>query len=247
MIWHEIWIAFNRDTTTSTSDKMNALLRFFPEGRFIVLLDNFEDKVNTKTLTIEDDDVNEALIALLTSEPHAVKIIITTRIAPQKLALVEPAKQRRLDLDEGLESPYAENILREMDTDGKVGLKEASDEVLDEARRRTNGYPRALEALFAILSSDRETSLSEVLADAKKLLPEHVVEKMVGEAYSRLDSDAQMVMQALAIYARPVSNVAVDYLLQPHLEGIDGAKVLKASRQHAVCAQRGDALLSPPR
>ncbi len=216
-----------RDTTTSTSDKMNALLRSFPEGRFIVLLDNFEDKVNTKTLTIEDDDVNEALIALLTSEPHAVKIIITTRIAPQKLALVEPAKQRRLDLDEGLESPYAENILREMDLDGKVGLKNALDEVLDEARRRTNGFPRALEALFAILSSDRETSLEEVLADAEKLLPEHVVEKMVGEAYSRLDNDAQMVMQAMAIYGRPVSNVAVDYLLQPYMEGIDSAKVLK--------------------
>ena len=107
-----------------------------------------------------------------------------------------------------MESPYAENILREMDTDGKVGLKQASDEVLDEARQRTNGYPRALEALFAILSSDRETSLSEVLADAEKLLPEHVVEKMVGEAYSRLDSDAQMVMQALAIYARPILNAA---------------------------------------
>jgi tetratricopeptide (TPR) repeat protein len=216
-----------RGATTSVTDKMNALLRAFPEGRFFVLLDNFEDKVNTKTLTIEDDDVNEALTALLTSEPHAVKMIITTRIAPKKLALVEPAKQRRLDLDEGLESPFAENILREMDTDGKVGLKEASDKVLDEARRRTNGYPRALEALFAILSSDRETSLAEVLADAKKLLPEHVVKKMVGEAYSRLDSDAQMVMQALAIYGRPVSNVAVDYLLQPHLEGIDSAKVLK--------------------
>jgi tetratricopeptide (TPR) repeat protein len=216
-----------RDTTISTSDKMNALLRVFSEGRFIVLLDNFEDKVDTETLTIKDDDVREALTALLTSAPHSVKMIITTRIAPKKLALVEPAKQRRLDLDEGLGSPYAENILREMDIDGKVGLKEASNELLDEARRRTNGFPRALEALFAILSSDRETSLEEVLADAENLLPEHVVKKMVGEAYSRLDSDAQMVMQALAIYGRPVSNVAVDYLLQPFMEGIDSAKVLK--------------------
>jgi len=216
-----------RDTTASTSEKMNALLRVFPEGRFIVLLDNFEDKVDTKTLTIKDDDVMEALTALLTSAPHAVKMILTTRIAPKKLTLVEPAKQRRLDLDEGLESPYAENILREMDMDGKVGLKEASDEVLYEARKRTNGFPRALEALFAILSADRDTSLAEVLTDAEKLLPEHVVAEMVGEAYSRLDSEAQMVMQALAIYGRPLSNVAVDYLLQPYTEGIDSAKVLK--------------------
>ena len=215
-----------KDATTSTAEKMKALLRDFPKGRFVVLLDNFEDKVDAKTLAIEDENIKDALTALLTSEPHAVKVILTTRIAPRSLALVEPAKQRRLDLNEGLDSPYAENILREMDTDGKVGLKEASDELLDEARKRTNGYPRALEALFAILSADRETSLEEILADAEKLLPEHVVEKMVGEAYDRLDRDAQMAMQALAIYGRPVSNVALDYLLQPHLNGVDSAKVL---------------------
>ena len=38
------------------------------------------------------------------------------------------------------------------------------------------GYPRALEALFAILSADRETSLQEILDDTEKLLPEFVVE-----------------------------------------------------------------------
>ena len=215
-----------RDATLSTVRKMKALLRAFPKGRFIVLLDNFEDKVNTKTLEIKDDEVKDALTTLLKSEPHAVKILITTRVAPRDLALVEPALQQTLILDEGLASPYAENILREMDKDGKVGLKNAPDELLGEARQRTNGFPRALEAFFAILSADREASLPEVLADSEQFLPEHVVEKMVGEAYSRLDKDAQMVMQALAIYGRPVSNVAVDYLLQPHLLGMDSAKIL---------------------
>jgi len=215
-----------KDPATSTTEKMKALLHAFPKGRFVVLLDNFEDKVNTETLKIEDEEVNEALITLLNSEQHTIKIILTTRVAPRDLALIKPSMQRRLDLDEGLDSPYAENILREMDTDGKVGLKEATDEVLDEVRKRTNGYPRALEALFAILSADRDTSLTDILTDAEKLLPEHVVEKMVGEAFNRLDPDAQMVMQALAIYGRPVSNVALDYMLQPYIEGVDSAKVL---------------------
>jgi tetratricopeptide (TPR) repeat protein len=48
----------------------------------------------------------------------------------------------------------------------------------------------------------------------------------VGEAFSRIDSTAQLVMQALAIYARPVTPVAVDYLLQPYLPGVDSAPVL---------------------
>src|SRR5205085_1468392 len=156
-----------------------------------------------------------------------VKVILTTRLMPQDLALFQPGRQRRLDLDEGLSSPYAENILREMDADGKVGLKNAPDSLLNEARERTRGYPRALEALFAILSADRDTSLRDILDDTAGLLPENVVRELVGEAFNRLDTAAQQVMQALAVYGHPVTHAAVDYLLQPHLHGIDSAPVLK--------------------
>jgi len=88
---------------------------------------------------------------------------------------LQPGRQTRIDLDDGLASPYAENILREMDADGKVGLRDAPDALLYEARQRTRGYPRALEALFAILSADRDTTLREILDEAKFLafLAEH--------------------------------------------------------------------------
>ena len=59
----------------------------------------------------------------------------------------------------------------------------------------------ALETLFAILSADRYTTLREVLNDAEKFLPEHVVEKLVGEAFICLeDPAAEQIMQALAVY-----------------------------------------------
>jgi tetratricopeptide (TPR) repeat protein len=50
---------------------------------------------------------------------------------------------------------------------------------------------------------------------------------LVGEAFNRLDVPAQRVMQALAAYRYPVSPVAVDYLLQPYVPGVDSAPVLK--------------------
>ena len=49
------------------------------------------------------------------------------------------------------------------------------------------------------------------------MLPDNVVKEVVGEAFSRLDPTAQRLMQALAIYRRPVTPAAVDYLLQPFL------------------------------
>lgn len=205
---------------------MESLVQAFPKGRTVVLLDNFEDMLAVETGQITDAELNDALRALLELPPHGLKVIITTRVAASELALVQPGIQRRLNLDTGLERPYAENILRAMDTDGKVGLREAPEALLAKARERTLGYPRALEHLFGILSADRDTTLTEILDDTEKLLPEQVVTVLVGEAFSRLDLTAQRVIQALATYRYPVPPAAVDFLLHPHVPGINSGRVL---------------------
>ncbi|HEY6968362.1 MAG TPA: tetratricopeptide repeat protein [Candidatus Angelobacter sp.] len=215
-----------KNPQTTTLATMEALVQAFPRGRTVVLLDNFEDMLAVETGQIKDAELNDAIRALMELPPHGIKMIITTRVAPSDLARVQPGLQRRLDLDQGLEHPFAENILRAMDADGKVGLREAPEALLAEARERTLGYPRALEHLFGILSADRDTSLQEILDNTKQFLPEQVVTVLVGEAFSRLDVTAQRVMQALAVYRYPVPPAAVDYLLQPHVPGIDSGRVL---------------------
>jgi tetratricopeptide (TPR) repeat protein len=215
-----------RDPEQSIQALMRAVLQAFPTGRTVVLLDNFEDVVDPQTFAVSDSALEEALQTVLTAPPHGVKVILTTRVAPQTLALVQPGLQRPLNLDKGLESPFAENILKEMDADETLGLKTAPDALLVAARERTRGIPRALEALVASLAADRNTSLPELLAETGALLPEKVVEVLVGEAFNRLDPLAQQVMQALAVYGWPVPPVAVDYLLQPYLVAIDSAPVL---------------------
>jgi tetratricopeptide (TPR) repeat protein len=206
---------------------MRALLDAFPSGRVIVLLDNLEDVIDSSSadLGLTDPVLDEALRALLAAPPHAVKVIVTTRVAARALVLVHPERQRPLGLDEGLGYPYAEEVLRARDPDGLLGLLTAPDELLGRARERTRGYPRALEALAAILSADRGTTLPELL-DQTAGLPGNVVQALVGEAFSRLDPLAQQVMQGLAIYPVPVPPVAVDYLLQPYQPAIDAAPVL---------------------
>ena len=232
-----------KNPQTSTGDKMRALLDAFPSGRVILLLDNFETLIDPESLSLRDSELSDALNALLGGQHHAVKAVITTRIAPRDLAVSEPGRQHHLSLDEGLESPYAENVLREMDADGRVGLKTAPDALLNKAREKTRGYPRALEALYAILSVDRYTTLEELL---ELSLPDEVVQKLVGEAFNRLDPSAQKVMQALAVYNRPVSPAAIDYLLQPHLPSIDSALVLnRLVNMHFARREAGRYYLHP--
>jgi tetratricopeptide (TPR) repeat protein len=230
----------------TTRQKMEVLLTALPSGRVVVLLDNFEDVIDSQAHTVQSPELDEALRAVLSLPPHAVKVLITTRVTPRDLLLEQPGRHARLDLDTGLSAPYAEEILRAMDADGKVGLKSAPEALLSEARVRTHGNPRALEALFAILSADRDTSLPELLQDTAKLLPENVLRTLVGEAFSRLDALGQQIMQALATYGRPVSAAAVDYLLQPHQPGVAaGATLARLVNMHFVRKEEGRYYLHP--
>jgi tetratricopeptide (TPR) repeat protein len=226
-----------RDPQARPAALMRALLEAFPAGRpVVVLLDSFEGLVDRETLALTDPALDEALRTVLNAPVHGVKVIITTQLAPRGLLLAQPAVQRRLRLDEGLPSPYAENVLRARDADGSLGVRKAPAELLDQAREWTRGFPRALEALMAILAVDRTTTLPGLLAEP---MPENVVEVLVGEMFSRLDPLAQQVMQALAIYAAPVPPVAVDYLLRFFQPVIDSAPIL--NRLVNMSVVRGDA------
>ena len=133
-------------------------------GRVIVLLDQVEDLIDTSTddFAITDRPLDEALRALLTVPARGLKVIVTTRVAPDAL-LAQSARQRILNLDEGLDSPHAEEMLLARDPDGLLGLQTASAELLGQARQHTHGYPRALEAVTAILAADQGTTLPELL------------------------------------------------------------------------------------
>jgi tetratricopeptide (TPR) repeat protein len=208
------------------ADQLTAVLEAFAEAMplpVVVLLDNVEDLLDPTTHGFTDVEVDDALRALLQAPPHPVKALLTTRVAPREILLLHPERQMTVPLDEGLPSPFAERILRAGDPTGVLELKNATDAGLAPAREFTRGYPRALEALTAALNVDRATTLDDLLAGPP---PANVVEALVGQAYSRLDPAAQKVMQALAVFGRPVPPAAVDYLLQPHLPGLDSTPVL---------------------
>jgi hypothetical protein len=100
-----------RNPHASIEAKMYALLYAFPSGRYVVMMDNFENVIDPETREIEDAELREALGALLEHPQHEVKVVVTTRFVPHDLPLVRPELQTRLELEKGLASPYAENIL----------------------------------------------------------------------------------------------------------------------------------------
>ena len=218
--------ALYKDPQQSVAAKLRPVLAAFDQTvttPVVVLLDNLEDLLDPATHAFADAEVDAALRALLEAPPHPVKVLLTTRLTPHGLPVLHPERQMHVPLDAGLEPQYAEVVLRAGDPLGVLGLKDAPSARLTPACEYTRGYPRALEALAAALNADRSTTLEELLAGDP---PENVVEALVGQAFSRLDPLAQKVMQGLAVFGRPVPPAAVDYLLQPHLPGLDSAPIL---------------------
>jgi tetratricopeptide (TPR) repeat protein len=216
-----------QDRHRSPAEMMLALLEAFPAGEpVVVLLDNLESAMDVEREALTESALHQALSALLTAPAHAVTVIVTTRVTPTELLKVAPATQRQLRLNEGLGSPDAQIVLRELDDDGHLGLRDAPDDLLDGLREHTRGFPRALEAVKAILDGD-ETLTPQDLLDRTRHLPEdQVVQVLVGEAYDLLDAPAQQVMQALSVYPAPVSAVGVDFLLRPVNPTTDAAPIL---------------------
>jgi tetratricopeptide (TPR) repeat protein len=212
-----------REAKVIIEEKIRVLLAALPPAPVIVLMDNFEDLLDSDDL-IKDQELEAALKTILQSDLCRLKILITTRILPRQLNFIQPARQNILHLEEGLPSPFAESVLRKMDKDGKAGLRDATDELLGQVREATLGYPRALESLYAILRVDRYANVQELLIEG---LPETVVENFVGEAFSRLDITSQKIIQTLAVYNRPVSSAAVDFALQFHIPGVNSSPNLE--------------------
>ena len=117
-------------------------------------------------------------------------------------------------------------MLRELDDDGRLGLRDAPDDLLDGLCRHTRGNPRALEAVKAILEGDETLTPRDLLDRTRQVPGDRVVQVLVGEAYELLDSQAQRVMQALSVFPAPVSAVGVDFLLRPADPTTDAAPIL---------------------
>ena len=216
-----------QDPHHTPREMMLAVLEAFPAGEpVVVLLDNLESVMDTEAETLTEPALDEALTAVLTAPAHAVTVIATTRVMPTALLKVEPARQRQLRLEKGLGSPDAQTVLRELDDDGRLGLRDADDELLDGLRAHTRGFPRALEAVKAILDGDPTLTPRDLLDRTRDLPEDQVVQVLVGEAYDLLDAPGKQVMQALAVYPAPVSAVGVDFLLRPVNPTTDAAPIL---------------------
>jgi len=197
--------------------KVEYLLETMRDGLYLILLDMLEDYLT------EDGAITEEGLRLFVerclTQPGGARLIVTSREEVKVAAAALPGA-RNIPLREGLPEDEAVALLRDLDPQGTLGLRDAPEDDLCRAVRLTRGIPRALEIMAGILHQDPTASLSRLLADEAAFGAE-VVERLVATGYQRLENEEQRIMETLAVFDRPVDETAIVYLLHPWFPGLD--------------------------
>ncbi|MFN2110685.1 MAG: hypothetical protein ACK2UI_13555 [Anaerolineae bacterium] len=205
----------DRDTPLAT--KVEYLLETLQDGVYVILLDNLEDVLD------DDNAIQEEGLRLFVErcmlQPGGARLVTTSR---EQVAVTPAAVRsaRHIPLREGLPEDDAVALLRDFDGDGRLGLRDAPEADLHRAVQLTQGIPRALEILAGILDRDPTLTLTELLAD-ENVFGEQVMEGLIAAGYERLGEEERRVMEALAVFNRPVDATAIAFLLQPWFPALD--------------------------
>lgn len=212
------------DTISSISNKVSFMLSKLQDGCYLLVLDNLEDVLASDN-TLDDRDLKRFLdLCLIT--PHALRLVVTSR--EQVVVGAAGIKAARtVLLDKGLPDDDAAILLRELDPEGDLGLRDADEGLLRKAAQLCFGFPRALEAIAGLITSDQRLTLESLLSDTQ-LFNEYVVENLVAEHYHRITGDERRVLEALAVYNRPVPFLALKYLVSGFFPDIEVTRNLSS-------------------
>lgn len=179
------------------------------------VVDNLGSLQDSATGALTDPEL-QALFDVALEQGSELRILITSR---EPLALQGAFKmwERLVPLNEGLPTEEAVALLRACDPDGAAGLRDASDDLLRALAEKAAGFPRALEAIAGLLLEDPLLS-PEAMLQGVALLSGEISTLIVQKAIARLSPEALRIMEALALFERPVKQNALAYLLSPYLD-----------------------------
>jgi tetratricopeptide (TPR) repeat protein len=238
------WLAERLHAPVPYLEKLDEILASLAGTRTIMAIDNAEVLLDQEA-QILDRELSELINELVNRDDHAVTLVLVSRRNPDGLLRESGRHVVRLVLGEGLPRRDAYNLFLALDRDDSLGMRSLSVTEFEKIYGPTRGHPRALELVFGILRGEPHRSI-QWLIDELDIESEDLVGLLAGWMFDRLDRIDQRVAQALAIYARPVLPAAVDYLLEPYLDGLSSESALGRLHGLRLVRQDGSRYYVPP-
>lgn len=230
-------------------DRLDVVLGALGDTPAIVAIDDAEDLLDERG-EIQDRDLRGVLYELIERPGHRVRALMVVRERrSHPIKAVHPARVAVCGLAGGLPSDHTTPFMLALDSAGTVGVSGLPKTDLHRLGVISDGNPRFLELAYCLLRSDPELALAELFDEIgarehdnqKELFP-----PLVNAVLARLDRTDRRVVQALAVYRRPVRPDAIDYLLEEYVPGIDSAPILETlAERHLVRRDNGRYFLPP--
>lgn len=199
----------------SVPEKLEFLFhRILGTHKTLVVLDNLEIILDEENQILEEYHELRAFIESCVEWDHGVRILATSRrsflLSPD---LAGRAFERHVEIsvDSGLPESEAVELLHELDADGSLGIRDADEDTLRRVVRACHGIPRTLETLAGTLRQRRTMTLKTLVSNEESF--RRLTENPARELYDLLTPEARLVVQALAVFDRPVTSTSIYYLL----------------------------------
>ena len=202
-----------RSPHRSPAEKIDAMLQAVRDRKIIIVWDNVELLLRRPPeIGFQDPDLVEFLACFL-QQPRSCTLVVCSRQPvplPEGLTRFEESVQ----LDEGLDSPDAVALLRDLDPNGRTSIVDADDDTLQELASLTGGNPWGLTRVFGTLQQDPFQTAPGLLTLLREK-PDPLLD-LARETFDRLAVDGRAVVVALAVFGRPVVAEAIRHVLEPY-------------------------------
>ena len=185
------------------------------EGRFLLLLDNFESNLDEADLHILDSEISGFYQYLLESLSGSSRAIITTRYPPSDVPVLLP-KVHKEDLGDFPESSFLKILQRDPEVERRIRSGELPMALLRELYKKFGGTPRfLLQIREAIKVMDAELLKAELAkvelpagtepGELQKLQDKYFGDIFTERLYGYLSPESQKALCRAAVYGVPVT------------------------------------------
>jgi tetratricopeptide (TPR) repeat protein len=185
------------------------------EGKFLLILDNFETNMDGASLHILDSEISGFYKYLLENLSGGSRSIITTRYPPSDLLFLPP-KVHKEDLSDFSESSFIKILQRDPVVERRIRYGELSLALLSDLHKKFGGTPRFIlqirEAIKKMDVNVLEMELANVklpagiqLGELQNLRDKYFGDIFTERLYGYLTPESQKALSRAAVYGVPVT------------------------------------------
>ncbi|BEL04111.1 hypothetical protein Q0Z83_023020 [Actinoplanes sichuanensis] len=212
----------------------------------LVVVDNADELLDGDA-TLSDPELRELVDHLLSRHDHGARLLLVggpVGSGPDHVPdFCEP-----VPLDDGLPEPDARDLLLRLDAAGRGRLNRDPEDLVQHFTRLTDRSPRAIELLGALVNLEPDRTLRQLIDDLRSKTTADAANDVRRQVLKQLERDAVLILQALAVFGRPVTPEAVDFLLAPYRASLrSAAPLLRLHRLRLVRRNDDGRFFLPPR